>query len=91
MWVSVFGLSEVMEEVLDEGGPGVFRYGGFHRIINGAFAVLNLCIPEMGREEVSWRVPIWQCIRSWVWVRLGGRVCGRSVFKSVGAEFGEFP
>ena len=91
MWVPVFGLPEIMEEVLDKGVPGVFRYGRLHRIIDGAFAVLNLCVSEMGREEVGWRIPVGRCVFSWVWVRLGGGVCGRSVFESVGAEFGEFP
>jgi hypothetical protein len=45
LWVPVFGLSEVIEEVLDKGGPGVFRYGRLNRIIDGAFAVLDLCVP----------------------------------------------
>ena len=45
LWVSVFDLSEVIEEVLYKGGPCVFRYGRLDRVVDGSFAVLDLCVP----------------------------------------------
>jgi hypothetical protein len=78
LWVAVFGLSEVLEEVFYEGCPGFLRLARFYCVVNGAIAVLDLSMPELGWELLRWCVPVYWCCLSrclslvrGVWRRVG--------------------